>query len=73
MFDRNDLDLRLAQHHERVARLNATGWRQHAEQRRPLRAGVARLLLVLANRLAPWMAVSTTPAGTSLQVSTEQS
>jgi hypothetical protein len=54
MIDRNDIERRIAEHHERVARVNETGWRRE----KPIRAqrprhALAALLRALAVRLDP--------------------
>ncbi|HEX5506800.1 MAG TPA: hypothetical protein VFW96_29575 [Thermomicrobiales bacterium] len=52
MFDRTDLDLRLAAHAATTARINARDWqRQHSTTGRRARAALAGLLVALATRL----------------------
>jgi hypothetical protein len=54
MIDRNDIELRIAEHEERVALVNRTGWQRHGAvpARRPRRA-LAAVLRALATRLDP--------------------
>jgi sugar (pentulose or hexulose) kinase len=52
MIDRTDIELRLAAHAAKTARINERGWqRQHANAGRSARAALAGLLVALATRL----------------------
>lgn len=52
MFDRTDLDLRMAAHRATTARIDARGWQwQRADTGRRARAALADLLVALATRL----------------------